>query len=76
MSDLTEQALADLERRKDPETVPTLVRLVREQQRELDQLRLSVDVARRDREELRVALIRAREELEALRGGAAEKPGG
>jgi hypothetical protein len=64
---LTEQQLADLERRRDPETVAMLVGIIREQQHAIDRLRLSSDVALRDREELRAALLQAREELQRLR---------
>jgi hypothetical protein len=64
---LSEQQLADLERRRDPETVAMLVRIIREQQHAIDRLRLSTDVALRDREELRAALLQAREELQRLR---------
>lgn len=67
----SEQQLADIERRRDPDTIPELVRTVRQQQHEADRLRLSLDVARRDREELRVALIRAQQRIRELeaRGG-------
>ena len=58
--DLSEAQLAALERGRDPEAVPALVREVRRLQHELDRLRLALDVATRDREELRVALLRAR----------------
>lgn len=58
--DLSEAQLAALERGRDPEAIPGLVREVRRLQHELDRLRLALDVATRDREELRVALLRAR----------------
>lgn len=57
-----ERALAEIERRADPTIIPTLVQEIRRQQHDLDSLELSLEVARRDREELRAALIRAREE--------------
>jgi hypothetical protein len=63
----TEEALARLERRKDPETIPHLVATIRQQQHDLDSLRLSLEVARRDREELRIALIAAQAEVRRLR---------
>jgi hypothetical protein len=56
----TEAELERIERSADPAVIPELVRTIREQQHDLDNLRLSLDVARRDREELRVALINAR----------------
>lgn len=65
----TEQQLAQIERERDPEVIPSLVAAIREQQHDLDSLRLSTEVARRDREELRAALLRAQEELRRLRGG-------
>ncbi|CAN5742915.1 hypothetical protein BH23GEM6_BH23GEM6_07650 [soil metagenome] len=58
--DLTEQALARMERDKDPEVIPSLISMIRQQQHDLDNLRLALDVARRDREELRSALIHHR----------------
>ena len=58
---LGEAELERIERSADPAIIPELVRTIRAQQRELDNLRLSLDVARRDREELRVALMQARE---------------
>ena len=60
---LTEEQLAAIERQRDPAVIASLVDTIRQQQRELDNLRLSLDVARRDREELRLALLRAQEEL-------------
>lgn len=65
---LSEQELAALERSRDPEMIPRLVSIIREQQHDLDNLRLSVEVARRDREELRAALIQAREEARGREG--------
>ena len=50
------------------EAIPQLVRAIREYQRELDSLRLKADVARRDRDELRAALVTCRDELRR-RGG-------
>ena len=68
-SGLTEQQLADLERRRDPETIPELVRTVRRLQHETDRLGLGLDVARRDREELRAALIQAQQRIRELETG-------
>ncbi len=65
----TEPQLAAIERGKDPESIPGLVRAVRQLQHELDRLTLGLDVARRDREELRAALLRAREEAERREEG-------
>jgi hypothetical protein len=61
-ADLTEQALARMERERDPAVIPSLVSTIRQQQHDLDALRLALEVARRDREELRIALLRARGE--------------
>jgi hypothetical protein len=63
---LSERELEAIEREKDPEIVPHLVSTIRQQQHELEALRLSMEVARRDREELRVALLSARAELDRL----------
>lgn len=68
-SDLSEEALRRIETERDPASVPELVRTVRAQQRALDSLRMSMDVARRDREELRAALLHCQEELRRARGG-------
>jgi hypothetical protein len=57
VNDLSEAELERIERSADPAIIPELVRTIRAQQRELDNLRLSFDVARRDREELRAALL-------------------
>ena len=65
---LDEAQLARIERDRDPDLIPELVRIIREQQHDLDSLRLSLDVSRRDREELRAALLDARAEVERLRG--------
>lgn len=57
---------ADLERIEasgTTEAIPELVRAIRDYQRELDSLRLKAEVARRDRDELRAALVSCREEL-------------
>jgi hypothetical protein len=56
----SEEVLARIESARDPGAIPELVRTIRQQQRELDNLRLSMDVARRDREELRSALLECR----------------
>lgn len=68
-SDLSEEALGRIEASRDPAAVPELVRTVRTLQRALDSLRMSLDVARRDREELRSALLHCQEELRRARGG-------
>lgn len=47
--------------------IPAMVAMLRQQQRELDNLRLSLDVATRDREELRTALLHCRNEVLRLR---------
>lgn len=65
---LEEAALERIEAERDPASIPELVRTVRDQQRSLDSLRMSLDVARRDREELRAALLACQEELRRLRG--------
>jgi len=70
---LSEQELERIERRRDPETIQHLVSTIRQQQHDLDGLRLSLDVARRDREELRAALIAAHAEIGRLRGGNADQ---
>jgi len=44
--------------------------MIRQQQHELDSLRLGVDVARRDREELRMALMAAQAEIHRMRAAA------
>jgi hypothetical protein len=56
-----EAHLERIERDRDPDAIPDLVRTIRQQQHDLDQLRLSLDVARRELDELRSALIRAKE---------------
>jgi hypothetical protein len=71
---LSEADLERLERRCDPDSVPHLVSVIRQQQHELDSLRLSVDVARRDREELRSALLAAHAEIQRLRDPDADAP--
>ncbi|CAN5822430.1 hypothetical protein BH23GEM3_BH23GEM3_13300 [soil metagenome] len=78
---LSEAQLANIERPRDPETIPHLVSAIRQQQHDLDSLRLSSDVSRRDREELRSALLAAQEEIRRLQhaenevGGEPEEPG-
>jgi hypothetical protein len=67
--ELSEAALEQMEKARDPECIPELVRTVRQLQHDLDSIRLSFDVARRDREELRDALYHAREELRVLKEG-------
>jgi hypothetical protein len=54
----TEEELSRIEAARDPAVIPELVRTIQQQQRELDNLRMSMDVARRDREELRAELLR------------------
>jgi hypothetical protein len=77
---LSEEQLETIERRRDPDAVPHLVSTIRQQQHDLDGLRLSLDVARRDREELRAALLAAQAEIRRLRAaleprnGAASSP--
>jgi hypothetical protein len=58
---LGEAELERIEKSADPAIIPELVRTIRAQQRELDNLRMSLDVSRRDREELRIALLSARQ---------------
>lgn len=69
-SSLSEAQLEAIERGRDPASIVHLVSTVRQQQQELDRLRLGLDVARRDREELRAALIAAHAEIQRLRGAA------
>ena len=59
---LSERELERIERSADPSIIPELVRTIRAQQHDLDALRLSLDVARKDREELRNALLQAKRE--------------
>lgn len=66
---LSEEVLAHIEAARDPGSIAELVRTIRQQQRDLDSLRMSLDVARRDREELRAALLGAREELLRVKEG-------
>jgi hypothetical protein len=66
-SQLSEEALQRMESAGDASVIPELVRTVRDQQRALDSLRMSMDVARRDREELRAALLRCQQELRDTR---------
>lgn len=60
---LTEAVLERMEAARDPAVIPELIRTIREQQHALDRLRLGLEVARKDREELRTALLHARDEL-------------
>lgn len=71
---LSEAELEAIERRAEPETVAQLVSTIRQQQHDLDSLQLSLEVARRDREELRAALLAAQQQLRRLAG--AGKGGG
>ena len=57
---LTESELEQIAGTADPAVVPELVRMIRSQQHELDRLRLSLDVTRREREDLRMELVRMR----------------
>jgi hypothetical protein len=66
---LSEQELDAIERRRDPEMIASLIATIRQQQHELERLRLSADVARRDREELRTALFHAQAEIRRLAEG-------
>ena len=68
MTGFTEAELEAIERTGTGEVIPELIRTIREQQHDLDNLRMGLDVARRDREELRLALIRAQAEVRKLRG--------
>jgi hypothetical protein len=61
-----ERTLVRIESGGDPTVIPQLVATIRQQQHDLDALRLGVEVCTRDREELRVALLRAHERLRAL----------
>jgi hypothetical protein len=73
MSELLSEAwLEALERNSDPTANPQLVEIVREQQRQIDTLRLKLDVVQRDREELRAALIRATQAPQSDGGEEAE----
>ncbi len=65
---ISEAELERLERARDPDSIPELVRIIRQLQHDLDSIRLGFDVARRDREELRAALYQAREEIRRMRG--------
>jgi hypothetical protein len=65
---MSEAELERLERARDPDSIPELVRTIRQLQHDLDSLRLGFDVARRDREELRAALYHAREEIRRMKG--------
>ncbi len=69
---LSEQYLETVERKRDPEAIPQLIATVRQQQHSIDGLRLSLDVAQRDRHELRAALLGAQEEVRRLRARLAD----
>ena len=60
---LGEAELERIEASGTVDAIPELVRAIRDYQRELDSLRLKAEVARRDRDELRAALVSCREEL-------------
>lgn len=62
-SHFTEEELTRIEKSASVEAIPELVRVIRDHQRALDSLQLKMDVALRDRDELRTALLRCREEL-------------
>lgn len=66
---LSEEVLERMERQRDPDMIPELIRTIREQQHDLERLQLGLEVARQDREELRLALLQAREEIRRARGG-------
>lgn len=53
--------------------IPAMVAMLRQQQRELDHLRLSLEVATRDREELRTALLDCQHEVLRLRAPSEEQ---
>jgi hypothetical protein len=74
--DATEQELTRIERDASAAAVPQLVSTIRAQQHDLDALRLGLDVATRDREELRAALLHAQAELRELRTEVARLRGG
>ena len=67
---LSESQLEALERSRDPESIPHLVSTIRQQQHDLDSLRLGLEVAQRDRVELRSALLAAQAEIRRLQQGA------
>ena len=69
---LSEANLERMERARDPDCIPELIRTIRQLQHDLDSLRLGLDVARRDREELRAALYHAREEIRREQSGDEE----
>jgi hypothetical protein len=73
---LSEAELEQIERVGDAEAIPHLVSAIRQSQHDVDGLRLSLDVARRDREELRSALLSAHAEIARLRGEPALDPRG
>ena len=64
MSELTEAQLEEIEARKDPAVIPSLVATIRDQQRTVDSMRASLDVLRRDRDDLRGTLQRMRHRYE------------
>lgn len=64
----SEQDLERIEASGSVDAIPELVRTIREYQRELDSLRLKSEVARRDRDELRSALLSCQEQLRGRAG--------
>lgn len=64
----SEEELSRLEAEGTAASVPDLVRAIRDYQRSIESLRLSMDVALRDRDELRAALLRCQDELRRRKG--------
>jgi hypothetical protein len=73
---LSESEMESIERARDPDVIPHLISTIRQQQHELDSLRLGLDVARRDREELRAALLAALKPKGDPSDEGAERPAG
>lgn len=65
----TEEQLARIEASASAEAIPELVRVIRDHQRTLDSLQLKLDVALRDRDELRTALLRCQQQLREGKSG-------
>lgn len=62
-SEYSEAQLEAIRRNRNADDIPLLVDLVARQQHDLDALRLKVEVAQRDREELRAALLQAQQRI-------------
>ena len=62
-SEYSEAQLEAIRRNRNVDDIPLLVDLVARQQHDLDALRLKVEVAQRDREELRAALLQAQQRI-------------